>query len=174
MLKQKLAKLKWNLLELRGQLFRDRVPTHLGYPRYDLEGYQIYPQGGNLKPGFFTEPTQQYPKLIDRSTPITSIGSCFAVEIRHHLRDAKFNFISTRESWAGSAEGGRVDTTKNLSQIFQYSFADFTPKIRFCQTSKGFFDPYRDGPIYASKGEAEQGLKEHYAESRRAFTECEV
>ena len=108
MLKRKLSKLKGNLLEIRGQLFRNRVPPHQGLEAHGLRGYQIYPQGSNLNPDFFTQPQEQYPKLIDRNTPITSIGSCFAVEIRGHLRDAKFNFISTREAWAGSAETQHV------------------------------------------------------------------
>ena len=174
MLKRQLSKLKWDLLEIKGQLFRNRVPPHQGLEAHGLQGYQIYPEGGNLGPDFFTQPLEQYPKLIDRDTPITSIGSCFAVEIRSHLRDAKFNFISTRESWAGSAEWGRVDTTKNLLQIFQYSFTEFLPEVRFCHTAKGYFDPYREGQYYASEEAAEKGLLEHYEESRGAFTSCKV
>jgi hypothetical protein len=159
---------------LKGQLFRKQVPPHHGYPEHGLDGYQIYPNGGNLSLDFFTQPPEQYPKLIDRTTPITSVGSCFAVEIRNHLRDAKFNFISTRESWAGSAEWGRVDTTKNLLQIFQYSFTDFVPEIRISHTPKGYFDPYRDGPMYSTEEAAERGLLEHYGESRQAFEACKV
>mgnify|MGYP001254418025 CR=1 FL=1 len=160
MLKRRLSKLKWNLLDIKGRLLRNRVSPHQGFPAHGLSDYQIYPEGGNLSLDFFTQPTEQYPKLIDRNTPITSIGSCFAIEIRHHLRDAKFNFINTKESWAGSAEWGRVDTTKNLHQIFQYSFAEFLPEVRFCHTSKGYFDPYRDGPVYDSEEAAEKKLIE--------------
>lgn len=174
MLTRRLRKLKWRLVDLKGQLFRNRVPPHEGIERLGLRDYQVYPKGGNLSLDFITQPQEQYPKLIDRTTPITSVGSCFAVEIRGHLRDAKFNFISTRESWAGSAEWGRVDTTKNLLQILQYSFTEFVPDIRFCQTAKGYFDPYREGPVYLSEAEAEEGLLEHYEESRRAFSECKV
>ena len=174
MLKRRLGKLKWALTELKGQLFRNRVPPHQGMEAHGLHSYQIYPQGGNLTPDFLTQPTKQYPKLIDRDTPITSIGSCFAVEIRGHLRDAKFNFISTKESWAGSAEWGRVDTTKNLLQIFEYSFTEYLPEIRFCQTAKGYMDPYREGSFYPSEEAAEKNLLEHYEESRQAFTSCKV
>jgi hypothetical protein len=142
--------------------------------RHGLHGYQVYPAGGNLSLDFFTQPLEQYPKVIDRTTPIASIGSCFAIEIRNHLRDAKFNFISTRESMSGSAGWGRVDTTKNLLQIFQYSFAEFLPEVRFCHTPRGYYDPYRDGPFYPSEEAAEKGLLEHQEESRRAFTSCKV
>lgn len=174
MLMRRLRKLKWRLVDLKGQIFRNRVPPHQGIERLGLHDYQTYPKGGNLSPDFFLNPSEQYPKLIDKTTPITSVGSCFAVEIRGHLRDAKFNFISTRESWAGSAEWGRVDTTKSLLQILQYSFTEFLPDIRFCRTSKGYFDPYREGPIYPSEAEAEKGLLEHYEESRHAFSACKV
>jgi hypothetical protein len=101
------------------------VAKHKGYVEHDLRDYQVYPKGGNLNQDFFTQPTNLYPKIIDKTTPITSIGSCFAVEIRHHLRDAKFNFINTHESWAGAADWGRVYTTKNLLQIFQYTFIEY-------------------------------------------------
>jgi len=174
MLKRRLGKLKWRALELRSQLFRNHVPPHHGLEEHGLSGYQIYPNGGNLTLDFFTQPSEQYPKIIDKTTPITSIGSCFAVEIRHHLQDAKFNFISTKDSWAGSADWGRVYTTKNLLQIFQYSFTEFLPDIRVCRSPKGYFDPYREGPYYPSEDQAEKGLLEHYEESRQALTACKV
>ena len=174
MLMRRLRKIKWRLLDLKGQLVRNRVPPHRGLVRHSLHGYQTYPTGGNLSLDFFIQPQDQFPKLIDRATPITSVGSCFAVEIRGHLRDAKFNFIGTRESSANSAEWGRVDTTKNLLQILQYSFTEFLPEIRLCRTSKGYFDPYREGPFHDSEETAEKDLLEHYEESRQAFTECKV
>ena len=174
MLKRRLAKFKWTLIDFRSRFFRNRVPKHRGYDQHDLRSYQVYPKGGNLSLDFFTQPVEQYPKIIDRTTPITSIGSCFAVEIRHHLLDAKFNFINTKQTWAGSAEWGRVYTTKNLLQIFQYSFTEFLPEVRICHSSKGYFDPYREGPFFPSEEGAEKGLLEHYEDSRRALTECKV
>lgn len=174
MLKRRLAKFKWTLTDFRSRFFRDRVPPHQGRDRHGLRDYQVYPEGGNLSLDFFTQPTERFSKIIDKTTPITSIGSCFAVEIRHHLRNAKFNFISTKESWAGSAEWGRVYTTKNLLQIFQYSFTEFLPEVRICHSQKGYFDPYREGPFYPSAEAAAKGLLEHYEESRRALTACKV
>ena len=174
MLKRNLARFRWTLTDLRARLFRNQVAKHKGYAHHDLRDYQVYPKGGNLNHDFFTQPSGQYPKIIDRATPITSIGSCFAVEIRQHLRDAKFNFINTQESWAESAEWGRVYTTKNLLQIFQYTFTEFLPNIRIAQSSKGFFDPYHEGPFFDSEEAAEKGLLQHYEDSRRALTECRV
>jgi len=104
MLKRKLARFKWTLTDLRSRIFRNRVPKHQGNTRHDLLEYQVYPKGGNLSREFFTQPADRFPKIIDRTTPITSIGSCFAVEIRQHLKDAKFNFINIQDSRSESAE----------------------------------------------------------------------
>ena len=174
MLKQKLAKFKWTLTDFRSRIFRNQVSQHTGYVEHNLQEYQVYPRGGNLDQDFFTQPSKQYPQIIDKTTPIASIGSCFAVEIRHHLRKAKFNFINTQDSWSGSAEWGRVYTTKNLLQIFQYSFSEYSPDIRIAHSSKGYFDPYREGPFFPSEQAATKALHQHFEDSRRALTECKV
>lgn len=82
MFKHRLRKLKWGFVHLKSQLLRNRVPPHKGLQRHGLQGYQVYPKGGNLSADFFTQPVEQYRKIIDRTTPIASVGSCFAVEIR--------------------------------------------------------------------------------------------
>jgi len=174
MLKHKLVKFKWKLADLRSRVFRNQVPKHMGNVQHGLRDYQVYPNGGNLSQDFFTLPNDRLPKLINKSTPITSIGSCFAVEIRHHLKNAKFNFISTQESWSGSAEWGRVYTTKNLLQIFQYTFTEFLPSLRIVQSSRGYFDPYREGGFFETEEAAEKDLLQHYEDSKKAFTECKV
>jgi hypothetical protein len=146
----------------------------VGYTHHELRDYQVYPKGGNLSQDFFMLPNDRFPKLIEKGTPITSIGSCFAVEIRHHLRNAKFNFINTKESGAGSDEWGRVYTTKNLLQIFQYTFTEFLPSLRIVQSDLGYFDPYREGGFFETEEAAETDLLQHYEDSKMAFTECEV
>ena len=151
MLKRKLAKFKWMLTDLRSRIFRNQVAKHVGYTHHELRDYQVYPKGGNLSQDFFMLPNDRFPKLIEKGTPITSIGSCFAVEIRHHLRNAKFNFINTKESGAGSDEWGRVYTTKNLLQIFQYTFTEFLPSLRIVQSDLGYFDPYREGGFFETE-----------------------
>jgi len=166
MLKRKLAKIKWTLTDFRSRILRNQVPKHQGYAQHDLSDYQVYPKGGNLSQDFFTQPHDRFPKIIDKTTPITSIGSCFAVEIRQHLKDAKFNFINTQKSWAESAEWGRVYTTKNLLQIFQYTFTEFLPNLRIVQSSKGYYDPYREGPFLQTEEAAEKELLKHHQESR--------
>ena len=174
MIRRKLRGLKWALIDVKSQLLRNRVPPHDGLEQHGLTSYNVYPQGGNLNLDFFTHPLDQYPGIIDKDTPIASIGSCFAVEIKRHLQEKNFNFISTTQSVAGSAEWGRVYTTKNMLQIFRYTFTEFLPEIRLCRNAKGFFDPYREGRFYATEEEAEKGTAQHREESRAALTSCEI
>ena len=162
------------MTDVKSQLLRNRVPPHNGLERHGLRTYNVNPEGGNLSLDFFTQPQQQYPTIINGETPIASIGSCFAVEIKKHLQQGAFNFISTRESRVGAAEWGRVYTTKSILQIFKYSFAEFSPEIRICRTAKGVIDPYREGQIYPSEQEAEEGIARHYVESRATLSSCQV
>ena len=173
-MRRKLRGLKWAFIDVKSQLLRNRVPPHDGLEQHGLCSYNVYPQGGNLNPDFFANPRDQYPRIIGKDTPIASIGSCFAVEIKRHLQEKKFNSISTTQSMAGSAEWGRVYTTKNMLQIFQYTFTEFVPEIRLCRNDKGFFDPYREGRFYATEEEAEKGIAQHHEESLAALTSCEV
>lgn len=173
-IKSKLRRIKWSLLHAKTQLFRNQVAPHQGVPEQGLRPYQMYPHGGNLSPSFITSPNERYPKVIERSTPIASMGSCFAVEIKQYLESGGYNYIDTEGSWAGSADWGRVYTTKNMLQIFQYTFAEFLPEISFCHTAKGVFDPYREGRFYPTEEEAHQATLRHREQSRVALTSCEI
>ena len=168
-------KVFWLLDDLKSQTWlRKWVPRHKGLEQQNLNEYQVYPVGGNLDLSFLTQPDNSGKRLIDRSTPISSMGSCFALEIRARLLDRKYNFVNTEPSEAGSAKWGRVYTTKNMLQIFQYSLSTFEPKMRFAHSSKGVIDPYREGFYYNDKAEAETAIAEHLVHSRAALTDCEV
>ena len=174
MMLNRLRELKVALEDVRGRLLRNWVRPHKGVPEFGLVPYQVYPEGRNLNIDFVTQPNDRFPKLIVPSTPVASMGSCFAVEIKKYLEKGKYNYVSTEASTAGSAEWGRVYTPKNMLQIFQYTFGDFRPTIRFSRNSRGVFDPYREGKFYATLDEAETGNVKHYKESRKALTSCEV
>lgn len=173
-IRSRLGKLKWILNDIRSQTgLRNRVPTHVGAKHLDLNPYQVYPQGGNLDVEFFTQAIG-FSRFISTETPIASMGSCFAVEVQSHLIERRYNYIRTEESSAGSAEWGRVYTTKNMHQIFQYSFSEFQPNIRLPHTKRGVMDPYREGVFYENEDEAELGLAHHRNQSREALAGCEV
>jgi len=102
------------------------------------------------------------------------MGSCFALEIKARLLDRNYNFVSTEPSEAGSAKWGRVYTTKNMLQIFQYTLSKFEPEIRLAPSSRGVIDPYREGFFFKSEAEAEAAISEHIVHSRAALTNCAV
>jgi hypothetical protein len=174
MMMNKLRELKVSLEDVKGRLLRNRVGSHKGIPRLGLSPHQVYPHGSNLNVDFITQPMERFPKFLDTSTPVCSMGSCFAVEIKKWLEKGKYNYVSTEASFAGSAEWGRVYTPKNMLQIFQYTFDEFYPAIRFSRTSQGVFDPYREGKFYATLDEAETNNATHYERSREALTTCEI
>jgi len=177
-MRRKLRRIKSTLKDVKDTLLRGRVPVHQGLLKQGLEPYQIYPKGGNLNFAFITSPIERYPKIIYPDTPIAAIGSCFSVEIKSYLDSHGFNFIQTEDSStnlsAGSADWGRVYTSKNLLQIFQYSFGEFSPEIQSARADKGVFDPYREGRIYPTQQEADQAITKHRMESRAALSACKV
>ena len=157
-LRRALRRIRWALDDSWSRVGRLMVPPHMGSAQHGLQPYQVYPAGRHFTATFLTEPADRFPKLIDK----------------RYLREAQFDFVSTRESWAGSAEWGRVDTTKNMLQIFQLTFGRLRPDIRFCRTAQGVFDPYREGVWYAAEAAAEEGIARDYEESRAALTTCDV
>ena len=49
-----------------------------------LASHQVYPEGPGLNPEFLTSPLQQE-FVLQRQTPVSSMGSCFAREIKKRL-----------------------------------------------------------------------------------------
>lgn len=174
MLKSKLGTVKAAFEDIRGQLWRNRVGPHRGLPHHGMVAHQVYPQGNNLSLDFMTQPNDPKTRFIQKSTPVASMGSCFAVEIKQYLEKGNFNFITTEDSWAGSAGWGRVYTTKNMLQVIQYSFCDFWPQIPISHNDRGFFDPYREGNFFSTREEAEKDNTRHRREARNALGSCQV
>ena len=81
----------------------------------------FYPKLDQLTPEFLD--LSPYPNLkIDQTTPIASIGSCFAREIRQWLITHDFNFLQTAKgigTGAGSARYDRVYSTFSIRQEFE-------------------------------------------------------
>ena len=172
---RRFRKVFWALADLKSQTrLRNWVPRHKGLEQQGLNSYQVYPEGGNLDRDFLIQPVDPISRFIRPDTPIASMGSCFALEIRARLRERNFNFIQAEESDTGSAQWGRVYTTKNMLQIFQYTFSEFLPEIRVARSSRGVFDPYREGIFYSTEDEAARSIADHVTRSRSALTDCEV
>jgi len=138
-----------------------------------LKPHQLYPEGRRLTPDFLASSRQP---LLSRATPITSIGSCFAREIKNALVRKGFNYLQTEPGDAGSnpAAWNRVYNTFCLRQEFERALAEFRPQERFWEFDGRVLDPYRKRIAWTSKEQAEEELAQHKDSARRAFTQAEV
>src|SRR5438105_3401994 len=74
------------LHDRREDLRRRRPAPHSGLAQFGLAAAQVYPEGANFDDALRDGIAPQLRALaIDRSTPVASIGSCFADEIAVHL-----------------------------------------------------------------------------------------
>lgn len=145
-----------------------------------LEPWRLYPKGEDLCVDFLK---QQHPnKLrISQSTPIASIGSCFAREIKVWLKNNNYNFIETATgpcTEAGSARYDRVYNTFTLKQEFERAFGNFNPQEKYWefdeQGENRLLDPYRKGVAWEDKDEMNRELAEHKLNVQKAFSQAEI
>jgi len=151
------------------------------HPVHRFEPWQVWPGSykNKFNPGQYPHP--QYPELcIDKTTPIASMGSCFAREIRKVLLRHEYNYIlEETEKWAAvhaSAAWERTYNTFCMRQIFDYTFNTFTPDVRWwiCPETGQVQDPYRRIILYDSIEEAQNDFKDHIECSKRAITRAKV
>lgn len=147
-------------------------------PTPKVEHY--YPQLNLINPDFLSLSSK--PSLrIDRETPIASIGSCFAREIRNWLIENKFNFVQTAEgagTGAGSARYDRVYSTFSIRQEFERAFGLFKPQVLYWEVNedgqKHLLDPHRYTIAWANHEERQKEQAEHQKAVFQAFTTAKV
>jgi hypothetical protein len=139
---------------------------------YDWQKYEhrLYPEGNPpiLSP-------VQIP-LIDRDTPITSMGSCFARECSQRLTRDGFNYLLLEAPITeGSVCWGQVVNTACMRQIFEYTFEQFNPIDRWWASTDGHVvrDPYRCNIMYSVVKHKEK-WRRHVAYSRQALSTAKV
>ena len=151
------------------------------HPAHRFEDWQVWPGSYNNPPADGTYRFPPQPGLqITRATPMASMGSCFAREIRRKLLYFNFNYI-TEESHHpaavhASAAWERTYNTFSMRQIFEYTFGDWSPDLRWWvspQTGQ-VQDPYRRIILYDSLDAAEQDFANHRIHSRRALEQADV
>jgi hypothetical protein len=149
--------------------------------KIDFESWQVWPGSYKNPPTDGTYPSPGNLGLkIDRSTTIASMGSCFARNIRNVLLKEDYAYITEEThhpaSVHASAAWERAYNTFSMRQIFEYTFEEFNPELRWwiCPESKRVQDPYRRIIYYDSMKEAEADFKRHRTHSRRALEQAEV
>lgn len=118
---------------------------------------------------------------VTQQTPIASIGSCFAREIKFWLQRMGYNYLEFATgpcAAPGSARYNRVYNTFTLRQEFERAFEVFDPAEPvwdFIEDgTRRLLDPYRKGVAWDDRGEMERELAEHQRNVRRAFTEAQI
>jgi hypothetical protein len=152
------------------------------HPKFNFEPWQVWPGSYDNPPA--SEEIYPFPYVsslrINRKTSIASMGSCFAREIKDVLVDRDYSYIREEighpASKHASAAWERVYNTFSLSQIFEYTFENFDPDLRWWKApvSGIIQDPYRRIILYKTIEEAEADFEKHRLSSRKALENAEV
>jgi hypothetical protein len=151
------------------------------HPVHRFESWQVWPGSYKNPPA---DGTYRFPPVsglkIDLRTPIASMGSCFAREIRKVLLDKGYNYITEETHHPAavhaSAAWERTYNSFSMRQIFEYTFAEWKPDLRWWVSPKSnkVQDPYRRIILYENLNEAESDFARHRMHSRRALERAEV
>jgi hypothetical protein len=151
------------------------------HPVHRFEPWQVWPGSFDNPPPDGNFPTRPDLGLaITRRTRIASMGSCFAREIKRRLLQRQFNYVTEEThhpaSVHASAAWERVYSTHCMRQIFEYTFEEWQPVLRWWRapSSGRIQDPYRRTITYESLAEAEADFASHREHSRRALGRAEV
>jgi hypothetical protein len=151
------------------------------HPVHKFEPWQVWPGSFDNPPIDGNYPLPDNPQLsITRKTPIASMGSCFAREIKRRLLQREYNYISEETHHPAaihaSAAWERVYSTFCLRQIFEYTFETWQPHLHWwiAPHSGKVQDPYRRTIVYDNVAEAEKDFASHLKHSRRALEQAEV
>jgi len=153
----------------------------LPYPALRFEDWQVWPGSYKNPPADGTYRFPPDPGLhITPTTPIASMGSCFAREIRKVLLNEGYAYITEETdnpaSVHASAAWERTYNTFSMRQIFEYTFEDWQPDLRWwiSPESQTVQDPYRRIILYDSLDSAEEDFAQHKLHSRQALEKAEV
>jgi len=145
-------------------------PTHIFHP------WQVWPGSYENPPADGSFPSPGTSALrIDRHTPIATMGSCFAREVKDVLIAKGFSYVAEETdhpaSKHASAAWERSYNLFSMLQIFEYTFNNWAPHLRWwkCPVSGAVQDPYRRIILYDSLDLADADFERHRLHSRRAL-----
>jgi hypothetical protein len=128
---------------------------------------------------------------INPNCRIVTAGSCFAQHIAKRLHASGFNYCDyepapvelpehVRQKFGYeiySARYNNIYTARQLLQMFQRAFGEFTPAERMWDSGERIFDPFRptvEPNGFASADEFEASQHSHFAAVRRVFQESDL
>ncbi len=144
-------------------------PTHAKHPR-SLHGEKFF---------------AKHHKFIDRTVPIGSAGSCFAVRIAEMLQKQKFNYVvtepdlnKTTNSHNSSARWGIIFNVPSFRQLVERAFGlRKMPRLLWINEVEGkrvLWDSFREDVVFNSVEEYERDIEIHTAAARAAFLKAKV
>ena len=146
-----------------------------------FDPWQVWPGSFDNPPTDGNFPVPENLSLsISKSTPIASMGSCFAREIRKELLREGFAYITEEAHHPAavhaSAAWERTYNTFSMRQIFEYTFDAWEPEVRWwtAPVSGQVQDPYRRILLYDTVEDAEADFQRHRVFSRRALEKADV
>lgn len=152
-----------------------------GFPKnrtndFGLEPHQFYPRGAALSPDFVGSPIRRQ-LALEKKTPIASMGSCFAREIKRRLVDKGYNYLQTENNgWSihASCAWERVYTSANVFQILNYTDSGVVSPERLYVQQDRCLDLWRNKVAYDTREDAESDIQDHIIASRAAIEQCEL
>ncbi len=152
------------------------------HPTHRFESWQVWPGSYKNPPadGNFPMAAVHGKLSIHPNTPIASMGSCFAREIRKVLLREGYAYITEESDHPAavhaSAAWERLYNTFSMRQVFEYTLAEFAPQVRWWRVpdSDQIQDPFRRIILYDSLAEAKADFDHHIQCSRRALTGAKV
>ncbi len=151
------------------------------HPTHEFAPWQVWPGSYDNPPADGVYPMiPEPPFTITRSTRITSMGSCFAREIKQVLVREGYTYLTEEAHHPASKHAGaaweRVYNTFCMRQIFEYSFLGHRAALRWWKApiSGVVQDPYRRIILYDDVELAEADFLTHQECSRRVLETAEV
>lgn len=162
------------------------------HPYRDFPDHHFWRRAISDLPASEVDPVVSAPYRIDRDQRIATAGSCFAQHVARYVRNAGLNFLVTEtahpitppdlaEAYGYglfTARYGNIYTARQLLQLFQRAYGQFTPREDVWLESDGrFTDPFRpriQEERFYTMDEYRADRERHFACVRRAFEELDV
>jgi hypothetical protein len=137
------------------------------------------------KPTFFPDKEDLYSlkgfrccdlPFITNKTKIASMGSCFARAIGIYFWKRDYDYILTEKPIGqanGSAMWRQIYNTACLRQVFEYTFSNWQPIVRWWDTGSTMIDPFREHVSYP-KSSYKENFEWHRQNSHHALSNAEV
>jgi hypothetical protein len=138
------------------------------------------------------DPVVSSPYRIQKSERIATAGSCFAQHVARYLRNAGLNFLVTETAHPitppelaeqygyglFTARYGNIYTARQLLQLFQRAYGQFTPQEDYWREADGrYTDPFRpriQEDRFHTLEEYRADREHHFSCVRRAFEELDI